>query len=299
MRRTILALAAVLCACSARTDVGAEAPTSTSSPNSGETSPASSVEEYFAGVEAGLTDRERASVKAYSEWREALLAGKVDPSPDIAENFNAYAKREAEAQGDPFAQDLLARVKRDQLGRFDIKFVPGQLVSIFRARGLELDPADESAVNNMLSRDLWKTDKANTAWLKERLAANGDHWWPISEVGEESSNDLWLLVQHADQDEDFQKHVLSLMEPLAKAGEVNAKNFAYLYDRVNDPQRYGTQLECSDGVFQPRPLEDPAHVDELRASVGLGPEAEYVGLSAFDAARDQCAAESDTQTTAQ
>jgi hypothetical protein len=57
---------------------------------------------------------------------------------------------------------------------------------------------------------------------------------------------------------------------------------ACLVDRVRlhekRPQVYGTQLSTVDGVITPGELEDAAHVDERRASVGLGPLREDVAM---------------------
>lgn len=55
-----------------------------------------------------------------------------------------------------------------------------------------------------------------------------------------------------------------------------------MYDRLqmtrHQPQRYGTQMTCDYGAGQWTlwRLEDAERVDEFRASVGLGPVAEYV-----------------------
>lgn len=127
-------------------------------------------------------------------------------------------------------------------------------------------------------------DRANTADLKALLKIH--HWFTISEFGEVADNNAWLLVQHADLDPDFQREVLRILEPLVATGETRPSNFAYLFDRVaaswsdlskQVPQRYGTQGMCKGpGVWEPIPLEDPENLDRRRASVGLGPEAEYI-----------------------
>jgi hypothetical protein len=84
-------------------------------------------------------------------------------------------------------------------------------------------------------------------------------------------------VQHADNDREFQKSALAMMEPLLKAGEASATNAAYLYDRTHIPQRYGTQGHCiAKGVWAPQDIEDPEHVDQRRAAVGLPPMTEYI-----------------------
>ena len=72
-------------------------------------------------------------------------------------------------------------------------------------------------------------------------------------------------------------------------GEVLQDNFAYLTDRVllaeGKKQLYGTQFIQIDGKLQPRPLEDEANVDKLRATVGLPSLAEYL-KQAEEAYRD-------------
>ncbi len=110
--------------------------------------------------------------------------------------------------------------------------------------------------------------------MKEIVAQHG---WPTrSLVGKDGAAGAWLLVQHADLDVPFQKLCLAKMEPLVKTGEVEPKNWAYLVDRVavaeKRKQVYGTQF---DGQRRPRPIEDEAHVDERRKSVGLGTLDEY------------------------
>ena len=106
-------------------------------------------------------------------------------------------------------------------------------------------------------------------------------WFDQRTWGNEADQDAWVLTQHADADLPFQKRVLGLLEPLIKSGGTSSSNFAYLYDRVavNDHrlQRFGTQGYCTGpGAWKPRPIEDPAHVDERRNAVGLPPLADYI-----------------------
>lgn len=120
-------------------------------------------------------------------------------------------------------------------------------------------------------------DIKNTARMKELIAQVG---WPTKTlVGERASKAAWLLVQHADLDPAFQKQCLPLLEKAVANGEGSPKELAYLTDRIlvadGKPQRYGTQFHMVDGKLVPRPIEDEAHVDERRASVGLGTMAEY------------------------
>ncbi len=128
-----------------------------------------------------------------------------------------------------------------------------------------------------------EVDEKNTARLQEIV---GEIGWPtVSKVGKEASLRAWLLVQHADHDPEFQQHCLDLMKE-ARDGEVDPHDVAYLEDRVrvntDRPQLYGTQMDTTfdrEGnviSYKPRPIEDPENIDARRASMGMGPHAEYV-----------------------
>lgn len=88
------------------------------------------------------------------------------------------------------------------------------------------------------------------------------------------------------------KEILHELEDLRLRRETNPRNYAYLYDRAafitqvpgtgavmmiqpGRRQRYGTQGRCESGRWEPFPLGEPDRVDQLRATVGLEPLAEY------------------------
>jgi hypothetical protein len=88
-------------------------------------------------------------------------------------------------------------------------------------------------------------DRTNTLRMKVLLKQCG---WPItSKYGKDASADAWLLIQHADQDRQFQREALQLLEQAVRAGEARGGDLAYLSDRlaVSDglPQPYGTQFK--------------------------------------------------------
>src|SRR5215472_3906420 len=119
-------------------------------------------------------------------------------------------------------------------------------------------------------------DQKNTARI---MAIVGEIGWPtISRVGEAASQSAWLLVQHATAEPEFMKRCLLLMRD-AETGDVAPANMAYLEDRLltmeGKPQIYGTQFRFIDGVIEPFPIEDPDHVDERRARIGLKTLAEH------------------------
>jgi hypothetical protein len=121
-----------------------------------------------------------------------------------------------------------------------------------------------------------EVDIRNTQRLKQIIREIG--WPSISKVGREAANYAWLLAQHADHDVAFQRDCLHLMQQ--SMNDVDATTVAYLEDRVRvnegRPQLYGTQYyEDEQGVFGPKPIEQPDEVDERRKVVGLEPLAQY------------------------
>ncbi len=109
------------------------------------------------------------------------------------------------------------------------------------------------------------------------------HGWPtIRLVGQEGEMAAFLIVQHADQEPEFQKRCLGIMGGHLESGEVNRQNYAYLWDRVavnsGQKQRYGTQLEPGMGVLALKPVESPGGLDKRRKAMGLGTIAEYLEL---------------------
>jgi hypothetical protein len=148
-----------------------------------------------------------------------------------------------------------------------------------------LDKGYSAEERKLFSERVWaqgsEIDKANTATLKELLKIH--RWFTVSAFGKEADKNAWLLVQHADLDVPFQKQVLEVLSELYAKAETNPSSYAYLWDRVatneGRKQRYGTQGKCTGpGTWEPNELEDPARIDELRATVGLMPMADYKAL---------------------
>lgn len=115
-------------------------------------------------------------------------------------------------------------------------------------------------------------DRTNTTRLKSLVRACG---WPKRSVhGEQAVHNAWMLAQHADHDQRFQRLVLPLLEAGVKAGEVPPDNLAYLTDRLavaqGKPQRYGTQLtQTGPCKFDFLPLDSRDRVEERRKAIGL------------------------------
>jgi len=111
-----------------------------------------------------------------------------------------------------------------------------------------------------------------------------EHGFPTFDmVGRDGAEAAWLLVQHADEDIEFQARALELMAPLVEHGQADPSDFAHLTDRVllaqGKKQRFGTQFKHDEqGVLRPRPTEDPERLDERRRRYGLHTLAEHIEL---------------------
>lgn len=125
-------------------------------------------------------------------------------------------------------------------------------------------------------------DDADRAEMKRIIQKYG---WPgFDLVGTQGAEIAGGIIQHSDDDRTFQKRCLPLLRAAVRRGQAMPSSLALLTDRLlrasGKPQVYGTQLVTDGrGNFVPPPLRDPARVDQRRASVGLGPLAEYLKRS--------------------
>lgn len=96
----------------------------------------------------------------------------------------------------------------------------------------------------------------------------------VSTIGAEASYSAWVIIQHSIGSPQFMKKCLKLLEDAVKKGEADARNLAYLEDRIavleNKPQLYGTQFDWDeDGELSPNYFDDITKVNKRRKSVGL------------------------------
>jgi len=115
----------------------------------------------------------------------------------------------------------------------------------------------------------------NAGRLRELIAVHG---WPREEIaGEDGAKAAWFIVQHSVGEPEFQRSALAMLKDCAASGRAPLWQAAYLEDRIalqeGRPQRFGTQWvdDAVDGRARPWRLAEPDRVNELRASVGLGP----------------------------
>lgn len=133
-----------------------------------------------------------------------------------------------------------------------------------------LTPEETRAVYALIAARTEPVDRANLAAVLAMRPKDG--WFTISAYGREASEAAFHIVQHGD--EQARARVLPFIAQAAERGEVDGQEFAKMYDRVQTdqgkPQRYGTQFHCVANRMVPRPLEDEARVEALRAPFNLG-----------------------------
>lgn len=175
---------------------------------------------------------------------------------------------EERTQESALRSELLKRKEKDQKIRKEI------------TGGLESGELDrDSQQYKELTRELEKTDKENTTWMKKIIHQHG---WPDQTlVGEDGEEAAWLLVQHADHDNDFQKHCIPLLTQSVEEGEASPSHLAYLIDRVRvhregKCQLYGTQFsKHEDGEIKPFPICEEENLNKRRKEMGMGPYKKY------------------------
>lgn len=126
-------------------------------------------------------------------------------------------------------------------------------------------------------KKIQKTDKANLKVIRKIIDKRG--WLGANVIGQEGNMTLFLVIQHSDLK--TQQKYLPMMREAVQKGNADASELALLEDRValglGKPQIYGSQLsQKDDGTLYLRAMIDPDNVDKRRASVNLGPIAEYV-----------------------
>jgi hypothetical protein len=208
---------------------------------------------------AMIAAAEKAPDRAAAErnWQEVQRA--YAAAPLLERDKLAAARMKARTRRTPVGVELANRVARDQAWR-EAQF------------SRHHDAATAEAIGWRFGSHECHVDADNLQWLRQIMA---DGKWPlISRDGKDSAEDAWLLVQHADDDPEFQRQVLAFLAPLVARKEAIGKDYALLFDRVatanGQPQRYATQFtQGKDGCLTALSTEDPAHIEERRAGVGL------------------------------
>lgn len=219
-----------------------------------------------ADAETWRADREAAAA-AIRRWRllrESVLSGDHAEPPyvDVAERVAAIGPIK-----EPRKRALMERVAIDQ-------FMRSSWVELGDEWLGALSPGARMRVNRTIGGEGCRLDQDNAAWIDNEISQHG--WYVRSAHGDDGDTAAWLIVQHADRNPSFQQRMLEVLEPLVAAGESQASNYAYLFDRVavntGQPQRYATQGRCTArNVWTPLPLEAEDRVDMHRVQAGLQP----------------------------
>lgn len=165
----------------------------------------------------------------------------------------------------PLRDTLLAILDRDQKWRQQLKEV-------------EKNHGHDSEEMQALWKTISYHDSINLLKISAILDEKG--WVGPDKIGGQANQALFLVIQHSNLV--TQQKYLPMMREAVKNKNASGSSLALLEDRValgeGRKQVYGSQIgrNKESGKYYVLPLEDPDHVDERRAAVGLGPLADYV-----------------------
>jgi hypothetical protein len=204
------------------------------------------------------TDPDLASLRPDKRW------------PRLLQQAEAAVARVEATQNIPLKRELQAMHESDQGPRRAM----GPMQQRYKNGGPQLDS---------LYQQMKLHDTQNEARVKAIIAQYG---WPgASLVGRGGSSTVFLVLQHSNL-ATIQEY-LPLIRQAAAKGDLGKGELALMEDRVlifqNKPQVYGSQVRsnAATGSMEFFPIQDEAHVDERRATMGLGPLAEYAKMFNF------------------
>lgn len=261
--------------------------------------------QYLKAAEAFSAAFQSANWKGYIEHRYAAArAWSMAGVPDSAfynlfritekAGFNEYALLTSEGdfvplQKDPRWADLLVKVKANMPAMPEVQQDLETIYSEDQKYRLMADSVEgKHGRQSKEMQALWNiiAEKDSLNLLKVSAILDKYGWLGPKEVGNLGNSALFLVIQHSDLP--VQEKYLPMMRDAVKAGKAQGSSLALLEDRVlmrqGKKQIYGSQIRRDKltGNYAIFPIDDPQHVDARRASVGLGPLAEYVktwGLS--------------------
>lgn len=124
------------------------------------------------------------------------------------------------------------------------------------------------------------TDEQNRNRLKEIIVLYG---FPTKKiVGKDGMEAVFYIIQHSDEDKEWQKSQLPSIQKAVKNGDIEGEKYAFLYDRIKinngEKQLYGTQFSKVDKEKNMAILfetEDMDNLDFRRMEMGLMPVEMY------------------------
>lgn len=193
----------------------------------------------------------------------------------IAPVHEAIVKARAELAALPPPKDDTEKLLRMET----LDQAPRKVIQIDYSK---IPPSEKAAAQAAIWAEIKLIDDANLKTLLAMLPPEG--WFTIDRYGKEGSKAAFLIVQHADLAQ--WRRFVPVLEKLAAQGQVKGGDYALMYDRLalneNRPQRYGSQMVCKAGKYVPSPIEDPDHIDQRRATLGMTPYKDYLALFADD-----------------
>ena len=142
--------------------------------------------------------------------------------------------------------------------------------------------------DSIMQLSIRSTDEHNREKLKNIIENLGKY--PTKDiVTEKAMRAVFLVVLHADREPKWQAEQLSIFDSLARSGDLDRSDYAYLYDRVmvnsGKPQLYGTQFKhvnAEEKLAVLHPVKDEENLDKRRMSMGLMPISLYKYLMLKD-----------------
>jgi hypothetical protein len=202
-----------------------------------------------------------------------------------ARQFEAAANAEsptpcpgADAWRDAHRNQLPAALaQRDQARSFSAPELRSELERRFESDQRERQQLVANPRDGKARELVQRVDTDNLAWLRKVVRDNGIP--TVAQVGESGVHWTWLLVQHADDDPQFQVSVQPIFAQRQLAGELPADDLAKLTDRVllaaGKPQRFGTQFEWNSGQVKLKGAGSISAIEANRQALGLMSLADY------------------------
>lgn len=199
------------------------------------------------------TDTDLASLHADPRWEEVKALVKA-------------AKEQAEKNLDrPLVAQLDSIHTLDQAKRI-------------QQRAIREQHGPDSPEYKALWQEIRLQDSLNLIAITHILDTRG--WLGPDVVGARGNSTLFLVIQHSNLA--VQEKYLPMMREAVKAKKAYPADLALLEDRValgqGKRQTYGSQIytDPETKAYYVAPLDDPLHVDERRAAMGLPPMASYL-----------------------
>jgi len=134
--------------------------------------------------------------------------------------------------------------------------------------------------SQLISEDGFLVDKKNRTRLKEIIE---EYDFPTKKlVGKDAMSGIFIMIQHSDEDKEWQKSQLKNIQEAVKKGDMNGQSYAYLFDRIKinegSPQYYGTQfskVDPANKIVELFETEDIENLNRRRMEIGMMPIENY------------------------